>query len=123
MLLAFAALPLRAALFAITDEPALIMGLQVLDAVGGGLFEALLPLVLADVVRGTGRYNVSRGVLGTIQGIGGASSHAFGGYLAAEAGYGAAFLSLAGVGVVAFVLVLLAMPETRPAEEAGEVRG
>jgi predicted MFS family arabinose efflux permease len=123
MLLAFAALPLRAALFAITDEPALIMGLQVLDAVGGGLFEALLPLVLADVVRGTGRYNVSRGVLGTIQGIGGASSHAFGGYLAAEAGYGAAFLSLAGVGVVAFVLVLLAMPETRPAEEAGKVRG
>ena len=123
LLLAFAALPLRGALFALTDEPALILALQVLDGVGAGLFDALLPLVLADVVRGTGRYNVSRGVLGTIQGIGGASSHVVGGFLAAQAGYGAAFLSLAGVGVAAFALVLFAMPETRPAGGAGAVRG
>jgi predicted MFS family arabinose efflux permease len=123
LLFAFAALPLRGLLFALTDEPALILALQVLDGIGAGLFDALLPLVLADVVRGTGRYNVSRGVIGTIQGIGGASSHAFGGFLAAQVGYGAAFLSLAAVGVVAFALVLFAMPETRAAAASGTVRG
>jgi hypothetical protein len=30
-----------------------------LDGVGAGIFGALTPLVLADIMRGTGRYNVA----------------------------------------------------------------
>jgi predicted MFS family arabinose efflux permease len=52
-------------------------------------------------------------VIGTIQGVGGASSHAFGGFLTLHAGYSIAFLSLAGVGILALALVYFAMPETR----------
>jgi MFS family permease len=113
LLLAFAAVPLRGLLFSLVDEPAWVVAFQVLDGVGAGLFDALLPLVLADVVRGSGRYNLARGVIGTIQGVGGASSHAFGGILTLHAGYSIAFLSLAGVGILALALVYFAMPETR----------
>ena len=38
------------------------------------------------------------------------------GLLVVNAGYDAAFLALAGVGTVALLLVLVAMPETRPLE-------
>jgi len=50
-----------------------LLGVQLLDGVGAGMYDVLLPLVLADVMRGTGRYSLARGVLGTIQGIGGST--------------------------------------------------
>jgi hypothetical protein len=61
----------------------------VLDGVGGGLFEALLPLVLADIMGGTGHYSLARGLVGTVQGIGGSSSQAVAGYIVTTAGYNA----------------------------------
>ena len=65
-------------------------------------------------MRGTGRYSVSRGFLGTVQGIGGSLSQGVAGFLVVKVGYDTTFLALAGVAVVALVLVMLAMPETRP---------
>jgi MFS family permease len=114
LLAGFAALPLRGLLCAGVDHPAGLVATQVLDGVGGGAFDALLPLVLADVTRGTGRYNAARGVVGTVQGVGGSLSNAAAGLVVARAGYGAAFLALAAVGLAALLLVLAAMPETRP---------
>jgi MFS family permease len=114
LVLAFLALPIRALLFAYADGAGWIIAGQILDGVGGGLFDALLPLVLADIMRGTGRYNMSRGVLGTIQGIGGSSSHAVAGAMVVGAGYGWAFLGLASIAAAALLLVVLAMPETKP---------
>ena len=40
-----------------------------------GIYGTLLPLILADVMRGTGRYNVSQGIVGTVQGVGGSLSN------------------------------------------------
>lgn len=114
LLAGFAALPLRGLLCAGVDHPAGLVATQVLDGVGGGAFDALLPLVLADVTRGIGRYNAARGVVGTVQGVGGSLSNAAAGLVVARAGYGAAFLALAAVGLAALLLVLAAMPETRP---------
>jgi len=114
LLVALIALPLRGMLYALWDAPAWMLAIQVLDGVAGGLLDALVPLVLADIMRGTGRYSVSRGFLGTVQGIGGSLSQGAAGFLVVKAGYDTAFLALAGVAVVALVLVLLAMPETRP---------
>jgi hypothetical protein len=56
---------------------------------------------------------VARGVVGTVQGIGGSLSQAVGGFAVVLAGYEAAFLMLAGLAFIPFVLVLVAMPETR----------
>jgi predicted MFS family arabinose efflux permease len=111
---AFLALPLRGVLFAFSDEPAWIIAGQILDALGGGLFDALLPLVLADIMRGTGRYNASRGFISTVQGIGGSLSQVVAGFVVVKAGYETVFLGLAGVALSALVLASFAMPETSP---------
>jgi MFS family permease len=85
----------------------------VLDGIGFGLFDALIPLLLADILRSTGRYNVSRGVIGTVQGVGGSLSNVVAGAIVVAAGYGIAFLALAAFAFLAFLLVLIAMPETK----------
>ena len=112
LLLAVAAVPVRGLLFAILDDPVGMIAVQILDGVGAGLFDALLPLVLADSVRGLGRYNFSRGVIGTVQGVGGAASYVFAGNLVTAAGYSAAFAVLAAISAIALLLVVTAMPET-----------
>ena len=111
---AFLALPLRALLFASTDEPAWMILGQILDGLGGGLFDALLPLVLADIMHGTGRYNASRGFISTVQGVGGSLSQVVAGLVVVHAGYETAFLGFAAVGLGALMLVCTLMPETNP---------
>jgi MFS family permease len=112
LVLAVAALVLRGLLFAMSESAAWLLAVQVLDGVGGGLFDALLPLILADIMRGTGRYNVARGLVSTVQGVGGSLSQAAGGLVAFYGGYDIAFLMLAGVAVIPLALVLVAMRET-----------
>jgi hypothetical protein len=112
--------PLRGILFALVDDPYWMIGFQLLDGVGAGLFDVLLPLVLFGAVRGSGRYNLARGIIGTIQGIGGASSYVFAGSLVIWAGYGVAFAVLSCVALVALLLMVVAMPETVPRAEAGK---
>jgi predicted MFS family arabinose efflux permease len=114
LLLGLAALPVRALLYALTDHPAWIVAGQLLDGVSLGTLDALLALILADIMRGTGRYNAARGVVGTVQGTGGSASNVVAGFVVVGAGYTAAFAMLAAVATAAFALVLLALPETRP---------
>jgi hypothetical protein len=110
--------PLRGILFALVDDPYWMIGFQLLDGVGAGLFDVLLPLVLLGAVQGSGRYNLARGIIGTIQGIGGASSYVFAGSLVVWAGYSVAFAVLSGVALVALILMVVAMPETVPKAQA-----
>jgi MFS family permease len=114
LIVALLALPTRGLLFALTDERAWIICGQILDGLGGGLFDALLPLVLADIMRGTGRYNVSRGFISTVQGVGGSFSQVVAGFLVVQLGYETAFLGLAAIGVSALFVCVCAMPETNP---------
>jgi MFS family permease len=112
LLIGFAALPIRGALYTISDNAVWLVSVQILDGVAGGTLDALVPLVLADVMRGTGRYNVARGVFGTVQGVAGSLSNAVAGFLVIGAGYSSTFLALSTVAVVAWLLLLTAMPET-----------
>ncbi|QEL26000.1 MFS transporter [Bosea sp. F3-2] len=123
LILAFAALPLRGILFAMVDDPYWMIAFQILDGVGAGLFDVLLPLVLYGAVLGSGRYNMARGIIGTIQGIGGASSYVFAGSLVVWGGYAVAFAVLAGVGLAALLLMLTAMPETVPRDRVATPLG
>jgi MFS family permease len=50
----FAVLPIRAVLYTFSDNSFWLVGVQVLDGVGAGIFGALTPLVIADIMRGTG---------------------------------------------------------------------
>jgi MFS family permease len=112
LLVGFAALPIRAVLYTISDNAVWLVSVQILDGVAAGTLDALIPLVLADIMRGTGRYNAARGVLGTVQGVAGSISMTIAGFLVVATGYSATFLALSTVAVGAWLLVLTAMPET-----------
>lgn len=115
LLAAFAALALRGALYTISDNTAWLIGVQLLDGVGAGLIGALFPVVVADLTRGTGHFAAAQGVVGTVHATGAVASMALGGLLATRAGYGTAFLTLAGIAASGGALFWLAMPETRGA--------
>jgi hypothetical protein len=68
-------LSLRGLLFTLSNHWLWFVAVQLLDGVGNGLFGALMPLVLNDLMRGTGRYNMAAGAVATIQGLGAALSH------------------------------------------------
>jgi predicted MFS family arabinose efflux permease len=115
---AFAILPIRGVLYTLSNDPFWLVGVQILDGVGAGLFGALTPIFLADLTRGTGHYNLSQGVVATIQGAAVAVSSWLAGLVVVEASYSAAFLALAGVAGLALLTLLLGLPETRPAGAA-----
>ena len=54
-LAALAILPIRGALYTLSDDRSWLIAIQLLDGVGAGIFGALTPLVLANLTRGTGR--------------------------------------------------------------------
>ena len=59
-LIAFTVLPIRAALYTLSNNAFWLLSVQLLDGVGAGIYEALTPLVIADIMRGTGRYNLAQ---------------------------------------------------------------
>jgi MFS family permease len=111
---ALAVLALRGALYPLSDNPYWLVGVQLLDGVGAGIFGALFPLVVADLTRGTGHFNVSQGAIATAAGLGGALSAAAAGFIVVAAGYSAAFLFLAAIAAAGLVLFVAMMPETGP---------
>ena len=65
-----------------------------LDGVGAGIYGALTPLVIADIMRGTGRFNLAQGAVATTMGIGASVSALFAGEMVDHFGYAASFLAL-----------------------------
>jgi MFS family permease len=111
---ALAVLAVRGALYPLSDDPWWLVGVQLLDGVGAGIFGALFPLVVADLTRGTGHFNISQGAIATATGIGAALSAAAAGVVVVAAGYSAAFLSLAAIAAAGLIGFVLLMPETLP---------
>ncbi|KQQ31373.1 MFS transporter [Methylobacterium sp. Leaf123] len=111
-LVAFGVLALRGVLYTLSDNPFYLVAVQCLDGVGAGIYGALFPIVVADLTRGTGRFNVAQGAVATAQGLGAALSATLAGVVIVGAGYSAAFLVLAAIAAAGFALYLLFMPET-----------
>ena len=109
----FLILPIRGALYTVSNDPAWLIGVQLLDGIGAGLFGALFPLIVADLTWGTGHFNVTRGAVQAAQGIGASLSTTIAGLIVVAAGYSAAFLALAAIAAMGLVLFWLAMLETR----------
>jgi MFS family permease len=112
----FTILPIRAMLYTFSDNSVWLIGVQVLDGVGAGIFGALTPLVIADIMRGTGRYNLAQGAIATGQGIGASLSGLAAGVIVDHLGYSAAFLAAGAAAVVALAVFALGMPETAEPE-------
>jgi len=72
----------------------------------------LTPLVIADIMRGTGRYNLAQGAIATMQGIGASLSGLAAGEIVDHFGYSPTFLILGGAALVALIVFAIQMPET-----------
>lgn len=111
-LIAFIVLPIRAILFSATNNPILLVSGQVLDGIGAGIFGALFFIVIADLTKGTGRYNVAQGAISTIMNLGVSLSTAVAGTIIVTFGYTISFLSLAFFAICGLLIFLFLMPET-----------
>ena len=112
LLIGFGILPIRAVLYTLSNAAPWLIGVQLLDGVGAGVFGAITPLVVADLMRGTGRFNVAQGAVATMQGIGASTSGLVAGVIVDHLGYSAAFLTSGVAAAVALTVLSLAMPET-----------
>ncbi|RFB78446.1 hypothetical protein DYH55_17065 [Methylovirgula sp. 4M-Z18] len=72
----------------------------------------LTPLVVADVMAGTGRYNLALGAVAIAQGVGASPSGSAAGLIVDHFGYNAAFAGSAGASLVALAVLSLALPKT-----------
>lgn len=112
LLLGFGVLPVQALLFAFAPGPWFLVGFDLLGGVTAVIIGIMTPLVVADVTRRSGRYNVALGAAGMIGGVGATISTTAIGFLAQALGFTWGFLALAAVAVIGFAVIWLFMPET-----------
>lgn len=112
LLIGFGALVIRGCLYTFVHGNVALIAVQILDGIANVIFGVVSALVVADRTRGTGRFNLAQGALGSFVGIGAALSTTYGGLLVKRFGYNASFLGLAGIGLVAFIVLLAFFPET-----------
>jgi len=120
LLIAFGVLPIRGVLYTLTSNTGLLVAIQIMDGVGAGIFGVVSVLVIADLTRGTGRFNLTLGAITTAVGIGAALSQVIAGSIVHHVGFRAGFLFLAGVAAAAFAILYFFMPETHNTRLAKE---
>ncbi len=111
-LMAFAILPVRAILYTMTDNSVALVAIQSLDGVANGIFAVLFILIVSDVTKGTGRFNIAQGALATLVGIGASASNLIAEEIVQFASYDLAFYFLAGVSILGAIIFATLMPET-----------
>jgi MFS family permease len=114
-LVAFAVLPVRATLYPLSDNAFWLIGVQLLDGIGAGIYQALTPLIISDIMRGTGRFNLAQGAVATTMGIGASVSGLAAGVMVDHFGYSVSFLAFSAAAALAFLVFFGFMPETRNA--------
>jgi predicted MFS family arabinose efflux permease len=118
LLLGFAVLPIRGVLFAVVHDPTVLVIVQLLDGISGAVFGVLVSLVVVDVTRGTGHFNLALGIVGTAIGVGATLSTTLAGYVSDHFGSHTAFLVLAAIAAAGLACIWALMPETRPTDES-----
>jgi MFS family permease len=116
LLIGFASEVLRAMLCALVSDPWLLLVIQLLNGVTGAIVTVLTVLVLTDLTAGTGRFNLTQGMVGTLTGIAAAISTALMGFIVHAIGDAAGFLLMAAISAAALALLWTLLPETKPAE-------
>jgi len=114
LLLGWGMLPLRGAMLALMPSPWLFPAAQALSGVSDAVFGIMMPLVAADLTRGTTRFNLCIGIFSLMMVLGGTMSTTLAGLAADFLGEAAAFLLLALAGLAGTAMVWLLMPETKP---------
>jgi predicted MFS family arabinose efflux permease len=119
LIIGLAAVPIRSTLFALTTDPVLLVVIQLLDGLSGATLGVLTALIVADVTAGTGRFNLAQGLVGAASGVGATLSTSVSGIIVEKFGYTAGLFGVTAVGLLAVVIVLAFMPESKPAAKLG----
>ena len=114
LLIAFATLPVRGLLFGLVTNPYLLVAVQLLDGIAGAVLAVTVTLIVVDLTRGTGHFNLGQGIVSTAMGIGASLSTTFAGYMSDRFASTIAFFGLAAIAVVGLAAVWALMTETRP---------
>ena len=111
-LFAFLVLALRGTLFALGRNPAYIVGVEAIDGVGTAMATVLEVLIVSDLAKGTGRFNLMLGFVQAGVSVGAFMGNSVGGMVARSHGFPPAFASLAIIAVIGLVFYAAFMPET-----------
>lgn len=112
-LLGLGILPIRAILYTLTDNPIILLSIQLLDGIGAGIFGVIGVVIVSDIAKGTGRFNFSLSLMALSQGIGASSSNVMSGYVVNNFGFNTGFITLACIAVVGLCFYGIFMPETK----------
>lgn len=111
-------LPVQAVLTVLDSSPSWLIAVQAFGGFGTGLFAAITPIWLADATRGSGRYNLSQGVMAAMRALGATSSGLLSELMVESTGYTAAFLGCGIIGAIASILLWLGLAERPEPREA-----
>lgn len=117
LLIGLGVVPIRSLSFAATTSPALLVAAQALDGITGATLGVLTALVIADLTRGTGRFNLAQGLVGALSGIGASLSTSLSGLTVGAFGPTAGFLGVTAVALASVAILWALMPETKPPDE------
>jgi MFS family permease len=123
LLIAFGVLPVRGVLYTLTHKTMALIAIQVLDGVGAGIFGVVSVLVIADLTKGSGRFNLTLGAISTAVGIGASLSQVIAGSIVHHFGSNAGFLFLAAIAAAALGILYFFMPETRDQQFLNPLQG
>ena len=122
-LVGFAVLPVRGLLYCLSVNPYFLVGVQLLDGVGAGIFGVVTVLIVADLTQSTGRFNFTQGVLATATGVGAGLSNLLAGLVVKAAGFNAGFLMLTALACVGLCFYACFMAETRDEPRENPIDG
>jgi MFS family permease len=112
-IVAFAVLALRGFLYTAGKGPIYLVAVQSLDGVGAAIFGVLWVIIISDLAKGTGRFNLLQGAIQAALGLGAFLSNFLSGFVVQGFGHNVGFLGLAGVALVGLACFASFMPETK----------
>jgi len=112
LLVGLGAVPIRSGLFAFTADPTLLVLIQMLDGWTAATLGVLTTLVIADLTKGTGRFNLAQGLVGTFSGVGASLSTSVSGFVVERFGQTSGFLTVTAIALMAIAVLWAFMPET-----------
>jgi len=117
LLLGFAALTTRGLLFSLTGDPVALAAVQALDGVSAAVLAVIVPLVIVDLTRESGHFNLAQGLAGGAMAVGAGLSTVMAGWINDQFGARAAFDTLTLVALLGVAAVALIFAETEPEEQ------
>jgi MFS family permease len=112
-LIGFSVLTVRGLLYTLSGNAFYLLAIQCLDGVGAAIFGVLGVIIIADLAKGTGRFNLMQGLIQAALGTGAFLSNLLSGYVVNSWGYRSSFLLLAGIAFSGLLFFAILMPETR----------